>query len=187
MVLDFLLLLAALARGGVGDMLEGCPGEVETFVVGGTEYATQLATIAQHHFHGFAFELGILAKRAKRSCETCRTDFELEVLLVAVEMFIDILVECRALVEGDHLVVVECNNDLVVAAYGHVDEVALAFTGQKELIDQIDDFLFLNHVVNVIIEKREPIFGPLFFVSRCKDTYYILNTQEKSEKNLIFV
>ena len=76
----------------------------------------------------------------------CRTDFELEVLLVAVEMFIDILVECCALVEGDHFVVVESNNDLVVAAYCNVDEVTLAFTGQKELIDQIDDFLFLNHV-----------------------------------------
>ena len=146
MVLDLLLLLAALACGGVDDMLEGRPGEVETFVVGGTEYAAKLATVAQHYFHDFAFELGILAKCAEWSGETSRTDFELEVLLVAVEMFIDILVECCALVEGDHFVVVEGNNDLVVAAYCNVDEVTLAFTGQKELIDQIDDFLFLNHV-----------------------------------------
>ena len=140
MVLDLLLLLAALARSGVDDMLESRPGEVETFVIGGTEYAAKFATVAQHHLHCFAFELGILAKCAEWSGETSRTDFELEVLLVAVEMFIDILVECCALVEGDV----------------------------------------------VIIEKREPIFGPLFFVSRCKDTYYILNTQEKREKKLIF-
>lgn len=169
MVLDFLFLLAALARCGVGDVFEGRPVEVEPFVVGGTEYAAQLATIAQHHFHGFAFELGILAKRAKGSGETCRADFKLEILLVAVETFVDILVECCTLVEADRLVVVEGDDNLIVAADGDVDAVGLAFAGQKELIDQIDDFLFLNHADDVVkIEKREPIFGPLFFVCGAK-------------------
>ena len=78
------------------------------------EDAAYLLSVSLEHFHGLAHKVVVLLFHLERLTETCRSHFELIVLVVAAEMVLDILAQLCAVFDPHAVGMVNFNSNLVI-------------------------------------------------------------------------